>query len=664
MSDEHCPPLTCAASQARNDMTYLVGQRLGRYEIEEEIGRGGMARVYRAVDTSLRRTVALKVLAPQLAVDPEFAHRFEREAVLAANLRHPNIVGIYDVGEQDGMRYIAMEYVRGRSLYSIIEERGAIGLGNAVGVVEAVASALDYAHVQGAVHRDVKPQNIMIDIEGRVLLTDFGIAQPPEGNERRERLTRTGVFMGTPEYISPEQASAERVDGRSDLYSLGIVTYEMITGNVPFSGSTLQIIVAHVQHQPQPPSSLVPDLPRELDRVIGRILAKNPNQRFASGAAFTSALRIVARKNLVPIATAAQLATLATPHTSAGQETMLLGQTPGSMPVPPRDDSAPSSSEPTQVGASPLIESLPPRRRPVPARPRFAEEEPRRPVAAPQSIAGGAGGGGRRIPWTMIVGGLLGGALLLLLVVLFRDTNATDTNPFQHPLATVIVEPLFPTATSTPTPTETPSPTATPTPTIEPTATLVPTQVPAPPSTPIPVLPTFTPAPVLPTFTPIPPTDTPLPPTLEPTAPITPTIEATAYPPPVESPAQTPTQEAAQPSPTATNATTATTVLTATTLTMTPLQETVLPSQLPTLAATATVTATLIIETATLAAETTTATVTVTATFTPTAATPANSTTTSQQEEAQPSPSTASKLDQPPPATMMATLEATLEHTP
>lgn len=644
-------------------MTYLVGQRLGRYEIEEEIGRGGMARVYRAVDTSLRRTVAIKVLAPQLAVDPEFAHRFEREAVLAANLRHPNIVGIYDVGEQDGMRYIAMEYVQGRSLYSIIEERGAIGLGNAVAIVEAVASALDYAHAQGAVHRDVKPQNIMIDVEGRVLLTDFGIAQPPEGDGRRERLTRTGVFMGTPEYISPEQASAERVDGRSDLYSLGIVAYEMITGKVPFSGSTLQIIVAHVQHAPPPPTSFAPDLPHEIDRVIGRILAKNPDQRFTSGAAFTSALRIVARKNLVPIANAAQLATLAVPRTSAGQETMLLGQTPNSMPMPPRTAPAPpSASEPTQVGTSPLIEALPPRRRPVPARPRIEEEAPPPRVVLPP-VAGGDSGGGRRIPWT-IVGGLLGGALLLLLVVVFRDTGATGNNPFARTSAPVIVEPLFPTATYTPTPSATPTPTPTLTPTPEPSDTPAPTATPVPPTfTPEPVLPTFTPVPVLPTFTPEPPTFTPEPPTLEPTEPpVTPTLEATAYPPP-EGPtapeAGTPAQATAQPSPTATSVLTETTVLTATTLTTTPLQEATLPP-VPTVSATAATTATLTAETATLAAETATMTITATAALEPApAATQTAGTAIPQQDAPLPSPSP----EDSPTATATVTLTATLAAT-
>src|SRR5262249_50884116 len=154
---------------SRTLLTHLVGQQLGRYTILEEIGRGGMARGYRAVGTLLKRTVAPKGLAPQLAPAPEFARRFEREAGTAANLRHPNIVTIYDVGEHSGLRYIAMEYVRGRTLHAIIEERGALGLGYAVAIVGPVAAALDYAHSQGAVHRDVKPQNIMIDADGRVL---------------------------------------------------------------------------------------------------------------------------------------------------------------------------------------------------------------------------------------------------------------------------------------------------------------------------------------------------------------------------------------------------------------------------------------------------------------------------------------------------------------
>src|SRR6266545_3359540 len=339
-------------------MTHLVGQQLGRYRVQEEIGRGGMARVYRAQDTLLRRTVALKVLAPQLAVDPEFAQRFEREAVTAANLRHPNIVTIYDVGEHSGLRYIAMEYVRGRTLHAIIEERGALGLGAAIAIVGPVAAALDYAHSQGAVHRDIKPQNIMIDAEGRVLLTDFGIAQAPESGDDGRRLTRTGIFMGTPEYISPEQASAQRVDGRSDLYSLGIATYEVITGAVPFSGATPQLIVAHAQKPPPPPSSIDPEQPPELDMVMARILAKRPENRFASGVGFVEALRVVARKYVIDVTTQQQLAALAKPRSpAAAPSAVSLGPAPASIGarphavVPPTLPPAASAAEPTQVGS-------------------------------------------------------------------------------------------------------------------------------------------------------------------------------------------------------------------------------------------------------------------------------------------------------------------------
>ena len=312
-------------------MTHLIGKQLGRYTIQEEIGRGGMARVYRAHDSQLRRTVAIKVLLPQLAVDPEFAQRFEREAVTAANLHHHNIVTIYDVGDQDGLRYIAMEYVRGRTLHAIIGERGALGLGYAIAIIGPVAAALDYAHRQGAVHRDVKPQNIMIDADGRVLLTDFGIAQPPESGSG-ERLTRTGIFMGTPEYISPEQASAQRVDGRSDLYSLGIATYEVITGTVPFSGATPQLIVAHAQKPPPPISTQDQALPPELDGVMARILAKRPEQRFASGAEFVGGLRDIARRHGIAVTAPRQLAALAQPPAAPAANSTIA---PVREPVPP-----------------------------------------------------------------------------------------------------------------------------------------------------------------------------------------------------------------------------------------------------------------------------------------------------------------------------------------
>ncbi|CAA9373365.1 MAG: Serine/threonine protein kinase, partial [uncultured Chloroflexia bacterium] len=199
----------------------LISRRLGRYDVKQEIGRGGMARVYRAVDTLLQRTVALKILAPQFSNDPEFAHRFEREAVTAANLRHPAIITIFDVGEAEGLRYIAMEYIGGSALSTALTEHGAFSLPLTVAVLRPIADALDAAHRSNAVHRDIKPQNILLDTDGRVLLTDFGIAIGPQ--QGGERLTRAGSFMGTPEYLAPEQVQGQQVTGASDRYALGVV---------------------------------------------------------------------------------------------------------------------------------------------------------------------------------------------------------------------------------------------------------------------------------------------------------------------------------------------------------------------------------------------------------------------------------------------------------
>jgi serine/threonine-protein kinase len=515
-------------------LTHLVGQQLGRYLVQEEIGRGGMARVFRALDTSLQRTVALKVLAPQLAVDPEFSRRFEREAVTAANLRHPNIVTIFDVGEHNGLRYIAMEYVRGRSLHTIIEERGALGLSYAIGIVAPVAAALDYAHSQGSVHRDIKPHNIMIDTDGRVLLTDFGIAQAPEGTG--ERLTRTGIFMGTPEYISPEQASAQRVDGRSDLYSLGIATYEIITGQVPFSGATPQLIVAHAQNTPPPPSSVDPAQPHELDVVMARILAKRPDQRFASGANFVEALRIVARKHTIATATAAQLAALVQPRdSSAGQDTLSLGrgQTPrAAAPVPPAPKMAPRPA-PARP-ATPRVPTSPPPDAETVVRP------PARVPTGPTPLPPRASE--RRVPWA-IAGPLLGGALVLAFLFLLSRIGGATTSPNASPQPTRVVASPIPTQV-TPSFTPPPTPTLPPTATVaEPTVPPAPTRPPptrAPVNEPFPASTPEPPPPEPPTAEPPPPelpTDTPEPPTVEPPTEELPTpVPITVEPPTVEPP--------------------------------------------------------------------------------------------------------------------------------
>jgi serine/threonine protein kinase len=553
-------------------LTHLIGQQLGRYTIQEEIGRGGMARVYRALDTMLKRTVAIKVLAPQLAVDPEFAQRFEREAVTAANLRHPNIVTIYDVGEQNGLRYIAMEHVRGRTLHAIIDDRGALGLGFAIAIVGPVAAALDYAHSQGAVHRDIKPQNIMVADDGRVLLTDFGIAQAPDSSGG-ERLTRTGIFMGTPEYISPEQASAQRVDGRSDLYSLGIATYEVITGAVPFSGATPQLIVAHAQKVPPPPSTIDPTQPAELDIVMGRILAKRPENRFASGAAFVEGLRVVARRHAIAVPSIQQLAALvAPPASSAGDSTISLGRgkTPPGVrapviapPAPPAGP-GPNASEPTRIGqvaprpvapAPASAPTLPSRARSVPPLPPPPLDDDldeldddldedqglHRPHPLPPADNRGNGNRG-----TWVIAGLLGGLFLVFLLVILRGANTgagpgvTPTRAITPLVSTLVTAPPTPTPTSTPAPTVAPAETPTSGPVLPP-RTDTPEPAPVPTDTPEPApVPTDTPEPApVPTDTPEPappPTDTPV---ITATSP--PPPSATSPPPSATSPPNTPT---------------------------------------------------------------------------------------------------------------------------
>ena len=378
-------------------MSNLVGRRLGRYEIRAEIGRGGMARVYRAVDTLLQRPVAIKVLAAQLSMDPEFVKRFEREARTAAGLRHPGIVTIYDVGEQDGLYFIAMEYIDGHTLHSILDEHANLGLGYAVSLLEPVARALDFAHSQGAVHRDVKPHNMMVDVSGRVVLTDFGIAQTPDADS--ERLTRTGVFMGTPEYISPEQAEARRVDGRSDLYSLGVVAYEIITGRVPFSGATPQLIVSHSQLPPPPPTSVQAHLPREIDVVLARALAKHPESRYPTGIDMVEALREVAQHYGTPLASREQVAALVSPPS--------VGDTLDATPRP-------RTQSPAQPPATPP-DPLPSVPRQPTQRPSPSAEAPRLPTRQPTKADTGRGQPGGSNPLALL---LIGGVLVILTLLL------------------------------------------------------------------------------------------------------------------------------------------------------------------------------------------------------------------------------------------------------
>jgi eukaryotic-like serine/threonine-protein kinase len=248
-----------------------------RYEIQREIAQGGMAEVYLAHDQLLNRPVALKALFPQYAREPSFVERFRREAQAAANLNHPNIVAIYDWGQEDGTYFIVMEYVEGRSLRDLIRAEAPLESSQAAEIAAEIASALGFAHRNGVVHRDVKPGNVLLTRSGNVKVTDFGIARAGAS----DGLTQTGSVMGTATYFSPEQAQGLPVDGRSDVYALGVVLYEMVTGVAPFTAdSPVSVAYKHVREDPVPPSERNPDVPAELEQIIMAALVKLPESRY------------------------------------------------------------------------------------------------------------------------------------------------------------------------------------------------------------------------------------------------------------------------------------------------------------------------------------------------------------------------------------------------
>ncbi len=259
----------------------------GRYRVLSRLGSGGMAEVYLAEDQLLGRQVALKVLHQHFAEDQEFVERFRREASSAAGLSHQNIVGIFDRGEWNGTYYIAMEYVAGRSLKAIVREQGALDPAAAIDIVVQILRGARFAHRRGVVHRDLKPHNVIVDEEGRARVTDFGIARAGASD-----MTLTGSIMGTAQYLSPEQAQGLAVSASSDLYSVGVILYELLTGVVPFEGDTaVAIAFKQVSAEPFPPSALNPALPASLDAVVLRALAKNPGDRYADADEFIAALQ-------------------------------------------------------------------------------------------------------------------------------------------------------------------------------------------------------------------------------------------------------------------------------------------------------------------------------------------------------------------------------------
>ena len=252
----------------------------GRYELTHLIARGGMAQVYRAMDRQLERPVALKVLFPELSVDRTFVERFRREAQAAANLSHPNIVPVFDWGEDDGSYFIVMEYVEGRPLSAVLRDPQRLPPRQIATIGAGVAAALAFAHRHGVVHRDVKPGNVLITPDGDVKVTDFGIAR---AMNTEESLTQTGAVMGTAAYFSPEQAEGKGVDARSDIYSLGVVLYEMAVGRPPFTGdSPVAVASKHVRDMPVLPREANPAVPPALEAVIMKAMAKNPDDRYGS----------------------------------------------------------------------------------------------------------------------------------------------------------------------------------------------------------------------------------------------------------------------------------------------------------------------------------------------------------------------------------------------
>jgi eukaryotic-like serine/threonine-protein kinase len=348
----------------------------GRYRLDRELARGGMATVWIAEDPLLSRRVAVKLLLPELAVDDALRVRFRNEAIAAAKLTHPGIVATYDTGDDDGTAYIVMELVEGRTLRHLIDERGRLQVHEAVDISSQVADALEHAHRQGLVHRDIKPANVLVQTDGRVKVTDFGIAKAAGGDD----LTRTGTVVGTARYLAPEQVNGHNVDGRADVYALGLILYEMLAGRAPFGGdSDMATAVARLTNAPEPIRAARPEVSRPLEDVLARSLARDPEYRYQSAQAFKDAL-------------------------APGLDMAPTG--PLAPPVPPRRASPPPDGpSPTQVAPSPP--------RPGPPHPAPAARR------------------ARRWPWLLLILLLLvaGGITALVLSNFSSDNSGGGTGP-------------------------------------------------------------------------------------------------------------------------------------------------------------------------------------------------------------------------------------------
>ena len=269
-----------------------------RYQLQEPIGRGGMATIYRGRDMRMERTVAIKVLREVYSTDPKFVTRFQREAKAASALQHPNIVQVYDYGQSDGSYFIVMELIEGADLRRYLRSRGVLAIDRAIIIAHDVALGLGAAHRRGIVHRDVKPQNVLVGRDGSIKLTDFGIASVYK-DINAERLTTTGMTLGTVQYYAPEQAQGEIVSPAADVYALGIVMYEMLTGRTPFDGDTpVAVAMQHIQDTPIPPTQYNPNIPQVLEDIIMRCLEKVPEMRYRDGSTLARALEVLGEEEM------------------------------------------------------------------------------------------------------------------------------------------------------------------------------------------------------------------------------------------------------------------------------------------------------------------------------------------------------------------------------
>jgi eukaryotic-like serine/threonine-protein kinase len=310
-----------------------------RYEVEAPLGTGGMAEVWRGHDRVLNRTVAIKTLLPQFARDASFVDRFRREAQAAARLNHPGIVSVYDSGTDGDAPYIVMQYIEGRTLADFLGSGKTLPPKQAAQIAQEIAEALGVAHAHGVIHRDIKPANVMITRDGKVLVMDFGIARLISGPETAPQ---TSAVLGTASYLSPEQAQGQPVDARSDIYALGVVLYEMLTGRPPFTGdSPMAIAYKQVNATPPAPSSANPDVPPELDAVVMRALSKNPANRYQTGQEFAD--------DLERARTGGQV--MATPLLPAGGEATQVISRPQPTSVLPPQERDPGSPRKTWVAA-------------------------------------------------------------------------------------------------------------------------------------------------------------------------------------------------------------------------------------------------------------------------------------------------------------------------